>query len=184
MMKTRNLAPLAAAAMLLLSTLPAHALDLTPSGVEVIGGPGRQGTAQAGAGLLWDWSWRSQHAFLITGQTELILTQWRYDAVNGGKDSLQQITLLPMFRFVPEEGRSPFFLELGIGATYLTQHFETPHKEFGSQWNFYDTLGGGYRFGTRGEHEVGLRLLHVSNAGLKKPNPGDEFLLLRYAYRF
>jgi lipid A 3-O-deacylase len=25
---------------------------------------------------------------------------------------------------------------------------------------------------------------HFSNAGIKKPNPGETFLRLRYAYRF
>lgn len=183
-MKTRNFASLAGAAALAFAAFQAQAVDFKPDGVEFIGGPGRNGTAQAGAGLVWDWGWRAERHALITGQTELIVSQWRFDALGGGKDNLQQITLLPMFHFQLDQGRSPWFLELGIGATYLTQHYLTPRKDFGSQWNFYDTLGGGYRFGARGEHELGLRILHISNAGIKKPNPGEEFLLLRYAYRF
>jgi hypothetical protein len=31
---------------------------------------------------------------------------------------------------------------------------------------------------------VGLRLSHVSNAGIKEPNPGENFLQLRYARSF
>jgi hypothetical protein len=175
---------LAAAAALAATALPVQALDLKPNGVEAIVGPARSGTGQAGAGLVWDWDWKLQRHALFTGQTELIVSQWRYDSPGGGKDDLQQFTLLPLLRMVPDEGRSSGFLELGIGASYLSHAYVTPHKDFSTQWNFYDTLGAGLRFGGRGEHELGLRLLHVSNAGIKKPNPGEEFLLLRYAYRF
>jgi len=39
-------------------------------------------------------------------------------------------------------------------------------------------------FGAQHEQELGLYVKHVSNAGLKKPNPGETFLELRYAHAF
>jgi hypothetical protein len=39
-------------------------------------------------------------------------------------------------------------------------------------------------WGPRQEHELSLRLQHASNAGVKEPNPGVNFLLLRYAHAF
>jgi lipid A 3-O-deacylase len=42
----------------------------------------------------------------------------------------------------------------------------------------------GRRFGASKEHEVMLRLQHFSNAGIKHPNPGEDFLQLRYAWHY
>jgi hypothetical protein len=66
----------------------------------------------------------------------------------------------------------------------MDQKLVTPRKSFGSQWNFYDMMGIGHSFGAEHEHELAVRWVHVSNAGIKKPNPGQDFLQLRYVARF
>jgi lipid A 3-O-deacylase len=67
----------------------------------------------------------------------------------------------------------------------MDRNYETPRKRFSTRWNFYDMVGVGHTYGGPQErHEVGLRLVHTSNAGIKNPNPGENFLQLRYAYRF
>jgi lipid A 3-O-deacylase len=38
--------------------------------------------------------------------------------------------------------------------------------------------------GQQRQHELQLRLEHVSNAGIKEPNPGANFVQLRYALHF
>jgi hypothetical protein len=62
--------------------------------------------------------------------------------------------------------------------------YRTPAKEFGTRFNFVDTAGVGRSFGAQRKHELGLRLVHMSNAGIKEPNPGENFLQLRYAASF
>jgi lipid A 3-O-deacylase len=37
--------------------------------------------------------------------------------------------------------------------------------------------------GRREAADLSLRLQHVSNAGIKEPNPGENFVQLRYARR-
>jgi hypothetical protein len=133
---------------------------------------------------VWDWDWRLQRRGLFTAQTELLVSQWRADRVGGGSYSLQQYTLLPVLRIRPDEGRSPWYLEAGIGASWLSRDYVTPNKTFGSRWNFYDMLGGGYSFGASRRHELGLRYVHTSNLGIRDPNPGEDFLLLRYGVKF
>jgi lipid A 3-O-deacylase len=50
---------------------------------------------------------------------------------------------------------------------------------------FLDVMGLGYTLGgPDGKQEIGLRWSHTSNAGLKKPNPGQDFLQLRLVQRF
>lgn len=173
-----------AAAALALASLSAQAIDLRPDAVEVMGGATRDGTDSASVGVVWDWKVHAERRALITAQTELIMSHWHARALGGGSQDMQQFTLLPVLRMELDHGHSPWFVELGIGASYLTRDYVTPDKKFSTRWNFYDMLGGGYRFGERGQHELGLRYLHVSNAGVRRPNPGEDFLLLRYAYRF
>ena len=50
---------------------------------------------------------------------------------------------------------------------------------FSTRFQFGDHLGVGVR---RGQYDIGLRLQHLSNAGLRNPNPGVNFLQLHLAY--
>ncbi len=47
-----------------------------------------------------------------------------------------------------------------------------------------DHLAAGWQFGPRRDHELTLRIQHFSNAGIRHPNPGENFVQLRYARRF
>ena len=49
-------------------------------------------------------------------------------------------------------------------------------------FEFADHIGVGYVFNNN--FDLGLRLQHYSNAGIKKPNSGENFVVLRGAYRF
>ena len=184
-MTTTHLAR-AAAAALLASALPlAHAIDFSPDGVSVTAGAG-QGSSMAGVALHWDWNfWRIRPKTELTAHTELILNGWRADRVGGGHQDYAQIVLLPTLRMRFGQGGSPWFWEVGIGASYMDKRFVTPDKEFSTQWNFYDVIGGGYTFGgAKGNHEINIRWVHVSNGGIKKPNPGQDFGQVRYIYWF
>ena len=176
----------ACVAALLLTTLPlAHAFNLRPDGVALQAGAG-EGTTMAGVGVIWDWNfWRIRPKTELTAHTELMLNQWRGDAVGSGPRHYAQVVLLPTLRMRFGQGGSPWFWEVGIGASWMDHKFHTPDKEFSTQWNFYDVLGAGYTFGGKeGSNELNLRLVHVSNGGFRKPNPGQDFVQLRYVRWF
>lgn len=180
-MKTRSKL-IALAAMACLQA--AHA-DWRPDGAFVFGGVAPHDTYSLATGLTWDWDWQAQRWGMQFGaHTELIASAWRADAVGGGSYSLAQVALLPVLRARPGNGRSPWFLEFGIGASYLSKGYATPDKTFSTRWNFYDMLGVGYSFGAGNSQELGLRYVHTSNAGVRDPNPGEDFLQLRYGWRF
>jgi hypothetical protein len=68
-------------------------------------------------------------------------------------------------------------LFFGMGAAYKTKTDDIN----GSNWNFAEQLG--WRFPQRahgGRVEFAIR--HVSNAGLKKPNRGEDFVTLAYVF--
>jgi lipid A 3-O-deacylase len=136
-------------------------------------------------GLRWGWSW---HAALwggaVTGLTELSIANWRYDAYRGGSDSLQQLSISPMFQWRPDAGLSRWFLEGGIGLTQTSHRYITPEREFSTNFNFGSQIAVGVDLGERRQHELSLRAAHFSNGGIREPNPGQNFVQLRYGYSF
>jgi Lipid A 3-O-deacylase (PagL) len=73
--------------------------------------------------------------------------------------------------------RSGLDLFFGFGAAYKTK---TDCLD-GSNWNFAEQLGWRFpRLPSGGRLEFAIR--HVSNAGLKKPNKGEDFLTLAYVF--
>jgi lipid A 3-O-deacylase len=188
-MKTRTTKPLrlgVLAALLAASATLSHAFDLKPDAVSLEAGAGTHGARIVGAGLVWDWDFeRMRRKAELTAHTELLVNSWRADAIGGGENSYTQVVLLPSLRMRLARGASPWYFELGIGASYMDRLFVTPDKQFSTRWNFYDVMGVGHTLGgPDGKHEIGMRWIHVSNGGLKKPNPGQDFLQLRYVARF
>jgi hypothetical protein len=73
--------------------------------------------------------------------------------------------------------RSKLELFVGGGAAYKTETDDIN----GSNWNFAEQLG--WRFPppvSGGRFEFAIR--HVSNAGMKKPNKGEDFLSFAYVF--
>jgi hypothetical protein len=184
-MKKKTLARALATVLLAGAAGGAAGFDLRPDGIAVQGSLGTHDTWMAGAAVMWDWDWEVlRRKAELTAHTELFVNHWRADGVAGGRDSFTQLGLLPTLRFNLSQGRSPWYLEIGVGASWMDRRFETDERSFSTRFNFYDVLGAGYVFGERRQHEMGLRFVHVSNAGIKKPNPGQDFLQLRYLTRF
>jgi Lipid A 3-O-deacylase (PagL) len=73
--------------------------------------------------------------------------------------------------------RSGIELFIGLGAAYKNK---TDSLD-GSNWNFAEQLG--WRFPKLANgHRLEFAIRHVSNAGLAKPNRGEDFLTLGYIF--
>ena len=176
---------LAIAAALCASILPAAADGWRPSGYVVQAGAGDSRTWNASVGLTWPWAWKtSLLGTELGGVTEAYVAHWDAPGAGGGRRGFTQLALVPVFRFRFEQGRSPWFAEAGVGLSAMDQHFVTPDKQFTTSFNFVDVVGVGRSFGVARGQELGLRLQHVSNAGIRVPNPGQNFVQLRYAAAF
>jgi lipid A 3-O-deacylase len=163
----------------------ARAVDFQPDGWFVEGGAGQHGVANATAGVVWDWQWEKlrRKAFL-TAHTEVFASVWSARGFESDRQQFWLVGVLPLLRMQLSQGRSPWHIEIGIGASWMNRHYVTPDRQQGTQWNFYDVLGAGYSFGERRQHEVGFRFVHLSNCNIREPNPGEQFVQLRYATRF
>jgi lipid A 3-O-deacylase len=115
---------------------------------------------------------------------DVYVSQWERDAAGTGRRSYTQVGVVPMLRYRFDSGQSPWFVDGGIGVSYLDGKYQRGSQAFSTQWNFSDHLGVGRNFGADRRHELGVYVKHVSNASIKKPNPGETFYQLRYGYRF
>ncbi len=75
------------------------------------------------------------------------------------------------------------FMEMGIGIHYLTdKRFST--KDFSTRFQFGDHIGVGVLFGRGQKIRLAYQFQHLSNAGLKNPNPGINFHILNFGVKF
>lgn len=185
-MESRTLLPrLFLAALAAAASVPVAAQGLRPASWFVQAGAGENSVQAASVGVQWPWSWRgSALGGELTAHTELFASLWRARDFGGGRQNFVQLNLVPMLRYRFDAGRSPWFAEIGIGLSVTDKTFVTPDKTFSTRFNFSDNLALGRNFGAKGEHEVSLRWQHTSNAGIKKPNPGLDLVLVRYATSF
>jgi lipid A 3-O-deacylase len=92
--------------------------------------------------------------------------------------------ITPEFRFRFDNGLSPWFADAGVGLSYTNKRYQSDTKQFSTQFNFGTNIGVGYTFGTMRDQEVSLRFEHYSNGGYREPNPGENFVELRYSHLF
>ncbi len=136
-----------------------------------------------GATLDWqDWR-RSLWGAQVRGYWDFSASRWSARGQGGDFDTTV-LGLTPSFRFIPSAGRSRWFVDAGVGATLSNRRFATPERAFSTRFNFATHLGVGLELGDHRQHELQLRLEHVSNAGIKEPNPGANFVQVRYTLHF
>ncbi|MBS0293277.1 MAG: acyloxyacyl hydrolase [Proteobacteria bacterium] len=114
---------------------------------------------------------------------DLYLSRWSFDGIAGYNSSLV-LGVTPTLRLRPNQGRAAWFWEAGLGATLANHRYRTAQRTFSTQFNFAPHLGLGINLGAQRQHEWLLSVQHVSNAGIKEPNPGLNFVRLRYALHF
>jgi hypothetical protein len=141
-------------------------------------------SAAFAVGALWPWSvaprvWPGR----LTWQIEATIGVWRSRAAGDAGDprvSLQ-LGLKPIARWAFGHR---WFLEGGVGLNIVSPRYRGGDRRFSTRVNFGDHIALGLRLGARQEHELHLRVEHFSNAGLRKPNPGENFGQVRYVWRF
>ncbi|HQX67328.1 MAG TPA: acyloxyacyl hydrolase [Ottowia sp.] len=113
---------------------------------------------------------------------ELELAAWR---VPKARDLLE-LGYSPVLRLERplRGGQALLFVEGSIGARLLSHTRVAPERSLSTAFQFSDMLGVGVQWGAQGRSTLGLRYQHVSNLGIKRPNPGLDFGQLYYTHRF
>jgi len=162
-------------AVLLLFAAKTHAVD----GVSVEAGSGNNSVDLWRVGAQWKWQkhWFTQGDWHLGGYWDAQIGRWN------GASNITDISLTPTFRLEPKSGYGPY-VQGAIGFHYLSGKNISTSKQFSTNFQFGDHVGAGYRFGQKGQYDLGIRLQHLSNAGIKHPNPGINFAILRFQYHF
>jgi len=132
----------------------------------------------------WDVKWLQSGSWYLGGYWEAGVNFWDSDPGRTGNDSLVDIHVTPVFRWQRDvnAGFAPFF-ELGVGPHGHTES-EIEDKDFTLGFAFGSHVGGGLRLGDQGRYEILYRYQHLSNADLGDDNPGVNFHLFQFGYRF
>ncbi len=134
-------------------------------------------------GLQWDlprrWNWAGHGA--VSTHAEFALGHWRADTDGERAFAVvTQIGLTPVVRYSFRHDGG-WFIEGGIGANVIAPLYRSRDKRFSSAFNFGDHVGVGWRSYRPVGWEWSLRLQHFSNAGLSRPNPGEDFVQFQVA---
>lgn len=181
--------PTAAANLCLLSLqaqaqMPALFNDHSPSGyVQAAIAENEVYTATIGLTLPWkQWTYAFGSG-KVTGHWDLFASRWSA-RLPTRRDHSYVFGVVPTLRWRADQGRSSWFIQAGTGLSLGNKYYQNIHKHFSTRYNFATHLGIGMNFGAQRAHELVLRMEHFSNAGIRQPNPGENFLQLRYARRF
>ncbi|WP_404301048.1 acyloxyacyl hydrolase [Alicycliphilus denitrificans] len=156
------------------------------SSIYLQAGRAQHNTDAVTAGITLPWGrWRMPlWGGELSGHWDMYLSRWSFHGA-AGHDSSLVLGVTPTVRLRPDQGRAAWFWEAGIGATLASQRYRPAgEEEFSTRFNFASHLGLGINLGAQRRHELLLRLQHVSNASIKQPNPGAQFVQLRYALHF
>ena len=173
-------AALAALTLCAFAGAPAHAID----GVafEIGGG---DGVDMARVGVQWDWKkrWFQTPNWHLGGYWDVAVGYWhRGDVRPSEHEDIYEIGVTPVFRIQPNALAGPY-VEAAIGF-HLLSHSSIGDRRMSTMFQFGDHIGAGYRFGPKGSYDLGYRFQHLSNASIKRPNPGINFHQIRLKYWF
>jgi lipid A 3-O-deacylase len=154
-------------------------------GVQVAGGLGDRHVKKLDLGLVWDpnltwWQIGDWHLALIG---EAHVAWWHTDEGNV-HENIGEIGVTPILRFIKGSGSIRPFVEAGAGVRLLSSPKISSTFTLSTAFQFANMAGVGVRFGGHQQYQAGYRFQHVSNGGIKEPNPGINFHQLYLQYNF
>jgi len=186
--RTGFLAVLAATSMMESPTQAQPMVGTAFYGVYAEGGSAVKSSSTTSAVLGFTWSLGEAHVLwggAATTYGDLFISEWKARRVVGENQIYYlQIGAIASARYRFAEGHSSWFADAGLGITTMDRTYQTPSHSFSTRFQFTPVLSAGRNFGVHGSHELSVRFQHFSNGGIREPNPGQNFLRLRYLYRF
>lgn len=136
-------------------------------------------------GFVWDpginwWEIGGWH-FSLVGEAHV-----GYWHARGGasRRDIVELGVSPMLRFIKSSGAIRPYIEAGAGIRGLSHARVTDTYTLSTAFQFTETVGVGAQFGSRQQYQAGFRFQHISNASIKRPNPGINFTQLYLQYNF
>ena len=142
-----------------------------------LGRAGSTTALTAGASWEWPWQWALGAHGRLSGYHDVSIGRWRAER-SVGAAVVTQVGFTPVLRYWPRSGPAGWFVEAAVGVNAMTPLYRRGTRQFSTVFNFGDHVA----VGRRGDGwELTLRYQHFSNDGIKRPNPGENFVQLRSA---
>jgi lipid A 3-O-deacylase len=109
---------------------------------------------------------------------------WFHNSEGEDPRDLGAFGATPVFRCGKTEGALRPYFEAGVGIRFLTGTELNDSYHISTSFQFADMVGAGVAFGEKGQYQVGYRFQHISNASIKRPNPGIDFHQIYFGYMF
>lgn len=179
----RSLTRLAVCSAFSFASAAAHADRF---GLQIGGGVANNDIKKADLGVVWDpdLTWWELGGFHFTLLGEGHVAYWHSTGDNPVNPNIWEFGVTPVVRFVKSSGYFRPFIEAGIGVRLLSHARITEDLTVSTAFQFADMVGVGVIFGEKQNYQAGFRFQHVSNAGIKDPNPGINFSQLYLQYNF
>jgi lipid A 3-O-deacylase len=164
--------------------LQASAFAVDSFSLEAAAGKHHTQLVRAAAQWNWDKKWFDSNGTHLSGYWDASVAVWRgnrHRGVEGDKQHIVDIGFTPVFRF-ERSSKKGLYAEAGIGLHLFSELYDNDGRRLSTAFQFGDHIGAGYVFDNG--LDLGLRLQHFSNGGIKKPNGGVDFAVLRVAYAF
>ena len=130
-----------------------------------------------------DWRrWQVRETWQLSAYVTTSLAYWHASASEN--NALYDIGVAPVVRLERQGsvGLTPY-LEASFGV-HLLSHNWINGRDMSSAFQFGEFAGAGLLFGPRRQFGVGIRIQHVSNGGIRRPNQGLSFGSVVLHYRF
>jgi hypothetical protein len=189
MFTVKKFAALATVLATALGTQAAHAQATQPLGSWVdsasleVGSNPEQRLVRLAVQSDWDQRWFARNGYHLSGYWETNLALWRlraYQNVPGRKKNIAVVGFTPVFRY-QSDSKLGLYGEVGVGVNLFSTLYKNEDKELATAFQFGDHIGVGY---TTPKWDFGLRFQHYSNASIKRPNSGANWVIAKAAYRF
>ncbi|MBK5123005.1 acyloxyacyl hydrolase [Burkholderia sp. R-69980] len=154
-------------------------------GVQVAAGVANHDLKKLDLGLVWDpdltwWQIGDWH-FSLIGEAHVA---WWHTSEGNVHENIGEIGVTPIIRFIKASGAIRPFIEAGAGIRLLSSPTISSDYTVSTAFQFASMAGIGVQFGNRQQYLAGYRFQHISNGGIKEPNPGINFSQLYLQYNF
>lgn len=177
----------ALAALVWGAATPAHADEPSQWGVQVAAGTADRHVRmnKIDLGVVWDphltwWEVGGWHFGLVA---EGHVAYWHSPDADV-HPNIVEVGASPILRFEKSSGAIRPYVEASVGVRLITHPRIASDYTMSTGFQFADMIGVGAKFGARQQYQLGYRFQHLSNASIKRPNPGINFQQIYLQYNF
>jgi lipid A 3-O-deacylase len=132
----------------------------------------------------WNKNWFPMNGYHLSGYWDANVAYWRANRwldVPGQRHNLAVVGVSPVFR-IEADDKQGAYAEAAIGLAVFSDVYRNTHRQLSTAFEFADHVGVGYVFANK--WDLGVRLQHYSNGGIKHPNGGVNLATVKLARPF